>query len=263
MSQGRPLEISVRTVGNAVVIRPAGVLDVGTAPQLRTFLFKALADQPEAVIVQMQDLVLTRASTLTLFTTVARQNADWSGVPLILVTGRRDSRAVQLQTQLIARFIPVFAELASALASMHTPPARQLTKLRLPSVPASAGVARRFVASTCELWRCEDASEDAVAIVSELVGNVVRHTWSEADLRLELRRQLLTVAVTDQDSVFPVRRPPSATRTSGLGLSIVTHLASAWGANANSTGGKVVWATIRLTPPNARVELNNAWRNGQ
>jgi anti-anti-sigma factor len=263
MSQGRPLEITARTVGSAVVIRPAGVLDVATAPQLRTFLFKALADQPEAVIVQLQDLVLSRADALSIFTTVARQNADWSGVPLMLVTAQRGSRAIKLQSQLIARFIPVFADLASALASMHTPPARQLTKLRLPPVPASADVARRFVAATCELWRCEDASEDAVAIVSELVGNVVRHTRSEADLRLELRRQLLTVAVADQDPVFPVRRPPSVTRESGLGLSIVTHLATAWGANATSAGGKVVWATIRLEPPNSKVEINNAWRNGQ
>ncbi len=196
MSLGRPLEISVRAVGSAVVIRPAGVLDVATAPQLRTFLFKALADQPEAVIVQLQDLVLARAYTFSVFTTVARQNMDWSGVPLILVAGLRDSRAIQRQSQLVARFIPVFTDLAAALASMHSPPARQLTKLRLPPVPASARVARRFVASTCELWRCEDASEDAVAIVSELVGNVVRHTASEADLRLELRRQLLTVAVS-------------------------------------------------------------------
>src|SRR4051794_14535444 len=104
MSQGRPLEISVRTVGNAVVIRPAGVLDVATAPQLRTYLFKALADQPEAVIVQLQDLVLARSYTLSVFSSVARQNADWSGVPLILVTAPRDSRAIQLQSQLVARF---------------------------------------------------------------------------------------------------------------------------------------------------------------
>jgi anti-anti-sigma factor len=111
MSQGRPLEITVRTVGSAVVIRPAGMLDVATVPQLRTFLFKALADQPEAVIVQLQDLDLARAYTLSVFTTVARQNADWSGVPLMLVTAHRDSRAIQLQSQLIARFIPVFADL--------------------------------------------------------------------------------------------------------------------------------------------------------
>lgn len=263
MSRNAALEIAARTIGGAVVVTPRGVLEVATAPQLRSYLFKVLADQPDAVIVQLKDLVLARAYTLTVFTSVARQTADWSGIPLILVTGQHNTRALQLESAAVARFIPVVADLASALASIHNPPARQLTRLRLPAAPASARVARRFVAATCELWRCEDASEDAVAIVSELVGNVVRHTRSEADLRLELRRQLLTVAVSDQDPGFPVRRPPSTTRESGLGLGIVTHLATAWGANPTSTGGKVVWATIRLSPPNAKLGINNDWRNGR
>ncbi|QNE20402.1 hypothetical protein F1D05_23960 [Kribbella qitaiheensis] len=263
MSRGIPLQIALRTVGGAAVISPSGVLEVATAPRLRTFLFKTLADQPDAVIVQLQDLVLARSYTLSVFTAVARQTADWSGIPLILVTGQRNDRAIQLQSAIVARFIPVFADLASALASMHSPPARQLTRLRLAPEPHSARVARRFVAATCELWRCEDLVEDAVAIVSELIGNVVRHARTDADLRLELRRRLLTVAVSDGDPVFPIRRPPSTTRESGLGLGIVTHLATAWGASQTSTGGKVVWATIRLTPPNAKVAINNAWRNGQ
>jgi anti-anti-sigma regulatory factor len=263
MSRGVPLDIAVRTVGGAVVITPSGVLEVTTAPQLRTLLFKALADQPDAVIVQLQGLVLAKAYALSLFTAVARQTADWSGIPLILVTGHRNSRALQLESAVAARFIPVFTDLASALASIRNPPARHLTRLRLPPDPHSAGVARRFVAATCELWRCEDASEDAVAIVSELVGNVVRHTRSDADLRLELRRLLLTVAVSDTDPVFPVRRPPSPTRESGLGLAIVTQLATAWGANATSAGGKVVWATLRLESPNPKPGINNDWRNGR
>jgi anti-anti-sigma regulatory factor/anti-sigma regulatory factor (Ser/Thr protein kinase) len=263
MRPGVLLEITVRAVGGTVVMTPSGVLEVATAPQLRTLLFKVLADQPEAVIVQLQELVLAKAYTLSVFTAVARQTAGWSGIPLILVAGHRDDRALQVQSVLVARFIPVFADLASALASIHNPPPRQLTRLRLSPVPHSAGVARRFVAATCELWRCEDAAEDAVAIVSELVGNVVRHTRSDADLRLELRRRLLTVAVSDHDPVLPVRRPPSATRESGLGLGIVTQLATAWGAGRTSTGGKVVWATIRLRPPDVKVGINNDWRNGR
>nr|WP_133799917.1 ATP-binding protein [Kribbella sp. VKM Ac-2527] len=106
-------------------------------------------------------------------------------------------------------------------------------------------------------------AEDAVAIVSEFVGNVVQHAHTDADLRLELRRDLLTVAVTDGNPTLPVRRPPSSTRESGLGLGIVTALATAWGANPTSVGGKVVWATIRVRNPNATAGINNSWRNGQ
>ena len=263
MGRGNALLIDVRTVGDTMVVAPAGVLEVATAPQLRTCLTKAIADQPTAVIVLLQDLVLARSSTLSVFTTVARQAAMWSGARLILVTGRQQNRELEQQSRFIGRFLPVFTDLTAALASMHSPPTRQLTRLRLADDPHSGAVARRFVASTCELWRCEEVAEDAVAIVSEFVGNVVRHAHTDADLRLELRRDLLTVAVTDGDPTLPVRRSPSSTPESGLGLGIVTALATAWGANPTSMGGKVVWATIRVRNPNATAGINNSWRNGK
>jgi hypothetical protein len=146
---------------------------------------------------------------------------------------------------------------------MNAPPARQVTRLRLAPNPSSAGVARKYVAATCELWRCEDVSEDAVAIVSELVAKVIRHATTDAVLRLELRRQLLTVAVSDGDPTMPVRQPLGSALESGRGLSIVAGLSTAWGANPTSSGGKIVWATIRVTSPNPRAAINNGWRNGK
>ncbi len=262
MSRGDRLRIGVRTVGEAVVVSPSGALNVATAPQLRTFLVKQLAEQPTAVIVTLQDLTLAKAYTLNVFTTVARQTAGWSGVPLMLVTGRNQSRQLQLHTEMVARFIPVFTDLASALASINNSPVRQLTGLRLASRPSSAGVARRYVAATCELWRCEDVADSAVAIVSELVANVVRHAATDAVLRLELRRQLLTVAVSDSDPALPVREIGGSPLKSGRGLGIVAALASSWGASPTSSGGKIVWATISLTTPSARAAINNGWRNG-
>ncbi|WBQ04826.1 ATP-binding protein [Kribbella sp. CA-293567] len=261
MGRGSALKIRVQTVGEAVLVSPSGTLELTTAPQLRTFLARRLADQPGAVIVLLQDLVLAKSHSLSVFTTLARQVADWSGVPLLLVTGRNRSRELQRHSELISRFIPVHPDLASALAAMHNPPARQLSRLRLAPEPHSAATARRFVASVCELWHCEEVAEDAVAIVSELVANVVRHAKTDADLRLELRRQRLTVSVADGSPLLPVRRPPGV-RENGLGLGIVTALSSAWGASPTSSGGKVIWATIGLRSPNARVAINNSWRNG-
>jgi anti-sigma regulatory factor (Ser/Thr protein kinase) len=261
MGRRTSLAIGVRTVGEAVVVSPSGTLELTTAPQLRTFLARRLADQPGAVIVMLQDLVLARAYSLSVFTNLARQVADWSGTPFLLVTGRNRSHELQRHSELVSRFIPVFPDLASALASIRNPPARQLSRLRLSPEPHSASTARRFVASVCELWHCEEASEDAVAITSELVANVVRHAHTEADLRLELRRQVLTVAVSDGSPDLPVRRPLGV-RETGLGLGIVATLATSWGANPTSSGGKLVWATIRLRSPHARVAINNSWRNG-
>ncbi len=263
MSRAARLRISVQTIGEAVVVAPVGILDVATAPQLRTFLAKQVAAQPAAVIVLLQDLVLAKAYTLSVFTAVARQTAEWSGIPLILVTSRHHDHQLRLHTAVVARFIPVFDNLASALASMHNSPVRQLTRLRLAPETTSPGVARRYVAATCELWRCEDVAEDAVAIVSELVANVVRHARTDAVLRLELRRQLLTVAISDSNPSLPVRPPADDWAENGRGLGIVRALSAAWGATPTSDGGKIVWATIRVTTPNARAAINNGWRNGK
>lgn len=263
MSRNDRLRIAVRAIGEATVVSPSGVLDVASAPQLRTLLLKQLADQPAAVIVLLQDLVLARAYSLSVFTSVARQTTDWSGIPLILVVGRGHDRQLQLHSEVVARFIPVFRDLASALASINRPPARQLTRLRLAAQPSSAGVARRYVAATCELWRCEEVVEDAVAIVSELVANAVGHAGTDAVLRLELRRQLLTVAVSDGDPTLPVLRPHDDVSISGRGLGIVSALSTAWGCHPTSTGGKVVWSTLRVPGPDTRAALNNGWRNGK
>jgi hypothetical protein len=105
-------------------------------------------------------------------------------------------------------------------------------------------------------------ADSAVAIVSELVANVVRHAATDAVLRLELRRQLLTVAVSDSDPALPVRETGSPLE-SGRGLGIVDALASSWGASPTSSGGKIVWATISVTTPSARAAINNGWRNGR
>lgn len=177
--------------------------------------------------------------------------------------GTRHDHQLRLHAAVVARFLPVFDNLASALASMHDPPVRQLTRLRLAPVPSSTAVGRRFVASTCELWRCEDVAEDAVAITSELVANVVRHAGTEAVLRLELRRQLLTVATSDGNPTLPSRPLRDDWTENGRGLGIVGALSTAWGANPTISGGKIVWATIRVTTPSARAAINNGRRNGK
>jgi hypothetical protein len=263
MNRSKPLVIEVQTVGDALVVSPSGLLEVATAPQLRDQLLKCMADQPGAVIVKLQNLVLAKAYTLSVFTSVARQTAGWSGTPLILVTGTGPTRDLQLHYQVVARFIPVFPDVASALALMHQAPSRQVTRLHLSADPYSTVIARRFVASTCELWRCEEVSEDAVAIASELVGNTVLHARTDSVLRLELRRQVLTVALADGDPTFPVQRSSAPTEQGGLGLGIIGTLATAWGTNPTSNGGKLVWATIRIQRPTAAAALNNQWRHNQ
>lgn len=260
MSRTNALSINVRAVGEVVVVSPAGTLEAATAPQLRSFLLTAMADQPSAVIVDLRDLTPVKAQSLSVFAAVAQQAARWTGLPLILVTGSDRARELEPRSAMVARFLPVFRDLPTALGSLGATMSRQVTQLHLFADVHSAAVARRFVAGTCELWRCEELAEKAIAITSELVANAVLHAGTDSVLRLELRRQLLTVAVTDGDPTFAGR---SARRPDCFGLAIVRGLATDWGASPTSTGGKVVWATIRLRTPDATAVINNAWRQTQ
>jgi hypothetical protein len=235
------LDIAISVRAGATVVTPTGILDVASAPHLRDVLLKCIADQPHAVIVELDHLELRKAYTLSVFTVVARRTADWSGVPVILVSSANGGSRLQLHTRAIARFLPVYADLPTALAAAGRPPPRRVTRLRLAPHNASAATARQLAITTCEFWGCPELAGDAAAVATELVANGVEHAGTDTELRLELRRGLLTVA--------PRLRPPAdRLRTAGFGLQIVESLSTAWGWAPRSDGGKVVWAVLRSWP---------------
>lgn len=247
---GARLDIRIAQNGGATVVTPVGLLDVTTAPRLRDALLSCVADQPTAVIVDLCGLELWRTYTLSVFTVVARRAAEWSGTPLILAAGPGTEARLSLHARAIARFLQVVPDVDSALAAVRQPPGRRLIRLRLPPDPYSARITRRTVAATCELWGCAHIIHDTVAVASELVANAVVHAATEAVLRLELRRDLLTVAVTDGTADRPVLGDPVGPdlRTGGLGLVIVDAICRRWGSTPTTTGGKVVWAVLRTDP---------------
>ncbi len=244
-----PLDVAVTTKAGVTVVTPAGMLDVATAPHLRDVLLKCIADQPDAVVVDLDLLELRKAYTLSVFTVVARRTADWSGVPLILVSGPHGSSRLQLHSKAISRFLPVYDDLQRALEAARNPPPRRVTRLRLPPQPQSAATARQLTITTCELWGCPELADDAAAVATELVANAILHAATDSELRLELRRGLLSVALTDSGPGAPVlREPADALRVGGFGLRIVDSIAATWGWAPRSDGSKVVWAVLRGRP---------------
>jgi len=106
--------------------------------------------------------------------------------------------------------------------------------LDLPFTPESAGVARQeLVAWMRDLGVGDETSDDARLVVSELVGNAVRHarpladgtmrvTWTSRDLGVD-------IAVTDGGALTtPERVDAGVSDLAGRGLSIVETLASRW-----------------------------------
>jgi len=118
-------------------------------------------------------------------------------------------------------------------------------ELRLPTVAASAGVARRAVRDLLT-GRGLDA-EVAQLLVTELVANSSRHAGQgHVEVRAVLRDDLVRIEVDDDSRRLPeaLLEPPWE-QESGRGLLMVEVLADRWGAEPLPTG-KRVW--FEVTP---------------
>lgn len=116
--------------------------------------------------------------------------------------------------------------------------------VRLRPDPASAGAARRFVASTLVEWRWRGSLDEVVLLTSELVANGVGHAASPLVLTLIRDGECVRVELSDSSAAHPVLRavPPDAER--GRGLALVEALSRRWGFERVPADGKVVWFEI-------------------
>lgn len=121
--------------------------------------------------------------------------------------------------------------------------------LELPFEPASASVARRHIVNALRARAVAAVTyEDAALIVSELVGNALRHGRAMRGGRLrvgwEFGDEGLRLEVTDGGDGVPLLRPGvDALASNGRGLEIVASVAEAWGF-ASEPEGTVVWARL-------------------
>ena len=120
----------------------------------------------------------------------------------------------------------------------------------LPYAPASAAVARAAVQNA--LLRHGVArmrSQDAALVVSELVGNSLRHARARADGTLLVSWRLaddeIVVEVSDGGTGEPVMQTPGTESDKGRGLVVIDALARRWGTRYDATG-TTVWAALRM-----------------
>lgn len=117
----------------------------------------------------------------------------------------------------------------------------------LPEDPA-AGQARDLVRA--QLTDCDLADEELITtselLVSELVGNVIRHACGPIRLRM-LRSRALICEVSDASLTTPHVRHTSATDEGRRGLQLISALCRRWGTRH----GKSVWTEQPL--PTASV----------
>ncbi len=125
----------------------------------------------------------------------------------------------------------------------------------MPCEPESASLARRLVAERLVAWSLPESVDAAELLVSELVGNAVRHTGCRLlEVSVRLTDGRVRVAVRDGSRSLPVVINTGASEEGGRGLALVDALADSWGA-LEVPFGKVVWAELGapglVRPPGA------------
>ncbi|MCH0573454.1 SpoIIE family protein phosphatase [Streptomyces sp. MUM 136J] len=128
---------------------------------------------------------------------------------------------------------------ALLIARTHTLTASDMASWSLPHAPVAAGQARDLIRRQLTAWDLEDLIMTTELLVSELVGNVVRHARGPIGLRL-LRSRTLVCEVSDGSLTTPRIRRAGETDEGGRGLQLVAALSHRWGTRYTAEG-KCIW----------------------
>ncbi|MET9357445.1 SpoIIE family protein phosphatase [Streptomyces sp. NPDC006617] len=129
------------------------------------------------------------------------------------------------------------------IARSHAMDPRDIVSWSLPENPVAAGQARELARNQLADWNLDELSMTTELLVSELVGNVVRHAEGPINLRL-LRGRTLICEVSDGSLTTPRIRHAGESDEGGRGLQLVAALAHRWGARFTTTG-KCIWTEQR------------------
>ncbi|MBC8992000.1 MULTISPECIES: ATP-binding protein [Micromonospora] len=236
------IRCEVRDESPVTVVRLAGALDLGTMRAVHEVLDRCLAAQPDALVVDLEEIEVGEPLALSVFAAAARRAADWPAVPMVLAAPCAET-AAWLNETTACRVVPVRRDCAEAAALAGADSAPRL-RARLEPVAGACRRARELVTEACGRWNVPELAGPASLVLSELVGNVVRHAGTPMQVTLTLRRPYLRVAVMDgspADARAATSRDPRA--EGGRGLMLVRELTQRWGSTPVGAG-KVVWAML-------------------
>ncbi|MGA4728548.1 ATP-binding protein [Micromonospora taraxaci] len=232
----------VRTTAPVAVVRLAGALHLGTMRSVHRALSDALADQPEALVVDMAEVSVEDRLALSVFAATARSAEEWPAVPVVLCAPSPIA-ARWLAESTTCRVVPVTADCAEATRMAG---ATLRMRARLEPVAEACRRARELVTDACARWNLPEAAGPAALVLSELVGNVVRHAGTPMQVTVTLRRPYLHLAVVDGSSAQAQPGGTDLHAEGGRGLMLVRELAQRWGS-VPAGQGKAVWAMLPAT----------------
>ncbi len=245
------LTIELERTHPIVRLRPSGVLDSITAPDLGAALLEAVAEQAAGVVIEVDGLDVADGIGLAVVATVAKQNRTWPGTDLVFA-GPNDRLHEEARRLGVLDYVPMCPDRSVAQAHLTESPVPPWRREHIAADRNAPGLARTAVAEFCaELGIGGDAklvSETAQLVASELVTNAVVHAGTPIELTLRLVAPLLHIAVRDHGAGHAkITGLLDESAESGRGLVLVEALSSSWG-NFVPPFGKIVWATVRVRP---------------
>jgi hypothetical protein len=237
------LECHVERRAQVTLVRLVGALDQPGAARARTGLSKVLAEQPDAIVVDLSGLSFCHVRAHGVFHAFARNAARWPAIPVVLCAPSPDAAAMLLRGQVLLASMPVCATAEDAIELVGSGPPTPVVYDDLLPVSGASRRARELVTEACLRWDLPDLIGPACIVASELVNNAVEHAGTMLRVRITLRRRHLHVAVSDGSGAPPVLGR-SARGNGGRGLRLVDAIANSWG-HLPTGDGKVVWAALR------------------
>jgi anti-sigma regulatory factor (Ser/Thr protein kinase) len=234
-------------VSGVTTVAVTGRLAGGNAAVARFALRRCLADQPLAVVVDLNGVAPTQDVTCAgLF---GDRGCGAPGAPALVACADPDTVIGWVVRARHGHQVPVFNTRIQALAAAAASRPAGRRHLYLRPDCAAAGAARRLVVEACRTWGVAHLAEQAELIATELVTNAVVHAGTELDLTVALGSGWLRLAVRDRSRRRPrLRRQvdggADALAIRGRGLWLVEALAGACGV-VTHPDGKTVWATLR------------------
>jgi len=224
-----------------VVLTLAGRLDLAAAPQLQRAILKQLAEQPPAIICDLDQVEAIDPLCSGVFTSIRHPALGWPATALVLC-GTQPAVTDTLAQLGMGPHLAMYSSLDEALTNARARPERLRARLMLGPVSTAAAAGRAFVREVCDHWGLQELAEPAALLANDLVANAVVRAGTALELRVELRGPRLQVAVRDQD--------PST----GAAMAVVTDGADRGAAEAASAPGlDLMWTT--LAPPALRAGL--------
>jgi anti-anti-sigma factor len=236
-----------------LVVTLTGRVNLLSAPWIQRVLLKDLAGRPYGIICDLSGVESIDPVCATLFSTVANHPAsDWPTTSFLLC-GARPAVARVLERAGVPHFLPLCGTVEEALDRIAARPPYLRDELALPPTSTAPAAARLYVRDVLQYWRLalpgQEVIDRAELLADELVTNAVVHARTPLRLRLELRGDLLHIAVHDASPRLLRLVPYDPEGEGGRGLRLVEQLATSWGVRRRPDGGgKVVWCTLRLWP---------------